>query len=255
MPAVTDDELGEPPDRPPPLAPGIPYELLHSTPQLPDLGEPPPPPPLTRSPGFRYSGIRRRPSPQVEGDNWISRYMARTNAPPREILFEPSEVPIPHTRRDIIFERPEVMRIHRSMEEDWWFTIPQKLRTDDFWKHMFAQPDFFLVDKKIDPEQKEAIDTIMSLLPIEYKGIYNTSTRRQPLKSPFPEQVNVAYVKHYLDNVRTTLSLTPEDRYRFEMILMNYLMFAPMKVLKRYIARIPRRGGKRRTRKYKTKRV
>jgi hypothetical protein len=71
----------------------------------------------------------------------------------------------------------------------------------------------------------------MSLLPIGYKGIYNTSTRRQPLKSHFPKEVNVAYVKQYLNNVRTTLSLTPEDCYRFEMILMNYLIFAPMKVL------------------------
>lgn len=235
MPAIT-DELGEPPDQAPPLTRGVP----HVTPQLPDLDEPPPPPPLTRSLGFGYSGIRRRPSPQVEGDDWIGRYMARQ----REINFEQPEIPI--------------LGIHRSMEEDWWFEIPQKLRTDDFWKHMFAQPDFFLVDKKIDSEQKEAIDTIMSLLPIKYKGIYNTSTRRQPLKSPFPEQVNVAYVKQYLNNVRTTLSLTPEDRYRFEMILMNYLMFAPMKLLKRYIARIPRHGGKRRnkkTRKHKSKRV
>lgn len=219
-------ELGEPPDQAPRLTRGIP----HVPPQLPDLDEPPPPPRLERR--------HRRPSPQVEGDEWIGPYMARI---PREIIFEPPEVPI--------------LGIHRSMEEDWWFSIPQKLRTDDFWKHMFAQPDFFLVDKKIDQEQKEAIDTIMSLLPIGYKGIYNTSTRRQPLKSPFPEQVNVAYVKQYLNNVRTTLSLTPEDRYRFEMILMNYLMFAPMKVLKRYIARIPRRGGKRRTRKHKSKRV
>ena len=194
----------------------------------------PPPPRLERR-----QSMRRRPSPLVEGDEWIGTYMARMNAnTPRNTLFEPP---------DSGWSTEDVT--------PWWFSIPQKLRTDDFWKHMFAQSDFFLVNEKIDPEQKEAIDTIMSLLPIEYKGIYDAASRRHHLKNPFPEKVNVAYVKQYLNNVRTTLSLTPEDRYRFEMILMNYLMFAPMKVLEEYIARLLKRGGKTRRKKHKSKRI
>jgi hypothetical protein len=95
----------------------------------------------------------------------------------------------------------------------------------------------------------------MRLLPIGYKSIYNAATRRQPLKSPFPKVVNVAFVKQYVTNM-TPLTLTPEDRYRLEMMVMNYLMFAPMKVLENYITKLSRRGGKaRHTRKHKTKRV
>ena len=206
--------------------------------------DPPPPPRLLRDgPGFGYTPMRRRPAPVLAGEEWTRDWIRGTNLSPPRTLFE---VPVRST----------------STEDDdintWWFAIPQELRTDDFWKHMFAQPEFFLVDKKIDPEQKEAIDTIMSLLPIGYKGIYDTASRRHHLKNPFPKKVNVAYVKQYLNNVRTTLSLTPEDRYRFEMILMNYLMFAPMKVLEKYIARLLKRGGKTRrnkTRKHKSKRI
>jgi hypothetical protein len=136
----------------------------------------------------------------------------------------------------------------------WWFSIPERLRTDAFWNHIFKQSEFFLVDKKIDKEQREAIDTIMGSLSIGYKGIYNMATRKQPLKSPFQKEVNVAFVKHYLKNV-TPLSLTPEDRYRFEMMVMNFLMFAPMEELENYITRSRRGGKSRRIRKHKSKRI
>ncbi len=208
-----------------------------------EFDEPPPPPRLVRSgPGFGYNGLRnlpqtfrRRPSPAVDGDEWIGPYMARTNLPP-----------------DSSWSTSSTESYEDEDTPSWWFKIPRKFRKDDFWKHMFAQEEFFLVNKKIDPEHKEAIDTIMGLLPIRDKRMYK---RGNTLKQPLPKEVNVAYVKKYLNNVRITIALTPEDRYRFEMMVMNYLMFAPIEVLEEYIALLPKRGGMRRTRKYKSKRV
>jgi hypothetical protein len=219
-----------------------------------EFEEPPPPPRLVRSgPGFGYNGLRnlpqtfrRRPSLPVAGDEWIGPYMARTN--PRDLLFEPSEVSIPVSS----WSASSTESYEDEDTLSWWFKIPRKFRTDDFWKHMFAQEEFFLVNKKIDSEHKEAIDTIMGLLPIRDKGMYK---RGNTLKQPLPKEVNVAYVKKYLNNVRITIALTPEDRYRFEMMVMNYLMFAPIEVLEEYIVLLPKRGGMRRTRKHKSKRV
>jgi len=118
---------------------------------------------------------------------------------------------------------------------------------------MFAQSDFFLINEPIDPDKREAIDTIMSLLPIEYKEMYNAASRNYTLKNPFPKVVNVEFVKQYLNQVRP-LQLTQVDRYRFEMMIMNFLMFAPMKALNKYIE-LSRRGGTRKKRKHKSKRV
>ena len=228
-------ELGEPPAEAPPLTRGVPHIATQ------DLDEPPSPPPLVRRIASeldddRIPRHRRGPSPVYQDDNWIRRLMFSTNSPDSRSgswSTVSSDINAP----------------------SWWFSIPERLRTDAFWKHIFDQSEFFLVDKKIDPEKREAIDTIMGSLSIGYKGIYNMATRKQPLKSPFQKEVNVAFVKHYLRNV-TPLSLTPEDRYRFEMMVMNFLMFAPMEELENYITR-SRRGGKtrRRTRKHKSKRI
>ena len=278
----SDDDLDPPPLQPPTLTRGDPRNaLLHLTP---DLDEPPSPPRLTRSSGYGFNGqrmststpsraelfepdsvplfpglslasapsegrMRRGPSPAVEGDE-ITRAWIR---------HPPNFTESPLTPSSGSWTESE------EYEEDpfsWWFDIPQELRTDVYWNHMFKQPDFFLVDKKIKQEKREAIDTIMRLLPIGYKSIYNTSTRRQPLKSPFPKVVNVAFVKQYLTNM-TPVLLTPEDRYRFEMMIMNFLMFAPMSALDGYLERLSIRGGKKtrhkrkqkKTRKHKTKRV
>ena len=232
----SDDELGPPPAEAPPLTRGVPHIATQ------DLDEPPSPPPLVRRIASeldddRIPRHRRGPSPVYQDDNWIRRLMFSTNSPDSSRSGSWSTV-----SSDI-------------NAPSWWFSIPERLRTDAFWKHIFDQSEFFLVDKKIDKEQREAIDTIMGSLSIGYKGIYNMATRKQPLKSPFQKEVNVAFVKHYLKNV-TPLSLTPEDRYRFEMMVMNFLMFAPMEELENYITR-SRRGGKtrRRTRKHKNKRI
>jgi len=197
---------------------------------LDDLGPPPPPPRLVRT--QREYPMRRRPSTRLPGDDMVDSFMERS---PREIFY----------------------RTHDINAPSWWGSIPKKFKTDDFWKHMFAQPDFFLTEEKIDPEKRDAIDTIMGLLSIGYKGMYETRRGTQPLKNPLPNVVNVDFVKHYLKNV-TPLRLTPEDRYRFEMMIMNYFMFAPMDALQGYIDRLTIRGGKTRrkkTRKHKTKRV
>lgn len=233
-------ELGEPPDHAPPLTRGVPHAAQ-------DFDEPPSPPPLVRRIASELDRIprhRRGPSPAVDGDE-ITRAWIR----------HPNFTESPLTPRELGRLTPSSGSWSTvSTEEDinapsWWFSIPERLRTDAFWNHIFKQSDFFLVDKKIDKEQREAIDTIMGSLSIGYKGIYNMATRKQPLKSPFQKEVNVAFVKHYLRNV-TPLSLTPEDRYRFEMMIMNFLMFAPMEELENYITR-SRRGG--RTRRNKRK--
>ena len=231
------DELGTPPT-PPRLTRGVPH-----TP------EPPSPPRLTRSEGIGFTGrMQRRPSHPLEGDDWISRFMS--NASPVT----------PVTPREL-FESPRSSGSWTdTTEEDinvptWWFEMPEKFMSDVFWNHMFQQPDFFLLEKKIRPEKREAIDTIMGLLPIKVKGIYDTRSRTHTLKNPFPKVVNVAFVKQFLMNL-TPLSLTPEDSYRFKMMIMNFFMFAPMNVLEGYIDRLTRRGGKtKKRRKYKTKRV
>jgi hypothetical protein len=190
-----------------------------------DLGEPPPPPRLVRTERSEYNPMRRRPSSVVPDDGWISQFMRS----PREIFESTQDINAP----------------------SWWGSVPERLKTDHFWKHMFAQPDFFLIEKKIETEKRDAIDTIMGLLSIGYKGMYETR-RGTPLKNPLPNVVNVSFVKHYLKNV-TPLRLTSEDRYRFEMMIMNFLMFAPMDALEGYIDRLTRRGGKRRTRRRKNK--
>ena len=240
-------ELGEPPDHAPPLTRGVQYIA-------PQSDEPPSPPPLVRRIASelddRIPRHRRGPSPAVDGDE-ITRAWIRH--PPN---FTESPTLVTRELGRLTPDRSGSWSVSSDINApSWWFSIPERLRTDAFWKHIFDQSEFFLVDKKIDPEKREAIDTIMGSLSIGYKGIYNMATRKQPLKSPFQKEVNVAFVKHYLKNV-TPLSLTPEDRYRFEMMVMNFLMFAPMEELENYITR-SRRGGKtrRRTRKHKSKRI
>jgi hypothetical protein len=233
------DELGTPPT-PPRLTRGVPH-----TP------EPPSPPRLTRSEGVGFTGrMQRRPSQRVEGDEWIERFTLNASPViPRELFDSPrsSGSWTDTTEEDINVPT-------------WWFEMPEKFRSDVFWNHMFGQSEFFLLGKKIRPEKREAIDTIMGLLDllINNKGIYDTRSRTHTLKNPFPKVVNVAFVKHFLMNL-TPLSLTPEDSYRFKMMIMNFLMFAPMSALLGYIDRLTpltRRGGKtKKRRKYKTKRV
>ena len=224
---MSDDELGDPPTRPT-LTRGVPHAL-------------PSPPRLVRSEGVGFNGMRRRPSTPVEGDDWIRQFTANTPVTPREFRLTPTS---------------SGSWTDSTEEEDplsWWFDIPYEYRSDSFWNHMFKQSDFFLVDKPIDKEKREAIDTLMSLLPIDYKPFYDTATRSQPLKSPFPKVVNVAFVKQFLTNV-SRVQLTPEDRYKFEMMIMNFFMFAPMIALEGYLESLSRRGGKRK-RKTKNKKV
>ena len=233
-----------------------------------EFEEPPSPPRLVRSgPGFGYNGVRnlpqsmrRGPSPAVEGDEitraWIRHPPNFTESPltpvtPREFRLTPTSS---GSWTDFTEEYADPL--------SWWFDMPDEYRTDAFWNNMFKQSEFFLVNKKIHSEKRELIDTIMSLLPIDYKPIYDKVPRRQPLKSPFPKVVNVAFVKQFLTNV-SRVKLTPEDRYRFEMMIMNFFMFAPMSALDGYLERLSIRGGKKtrhkrkqkKTRKYNSKRV
>ena len=59
-------------------------------------------------------------------------------------------------------------------------------------------------------------------------------------------------MKQFLTNV-SRVQLTPEDRYKFEMMIMNFFMFAPMSALEGYLERLSRRGGKRKTKNKKVK--
>jgi hypothetical protein len=229
------DSDDEPPP-PPTLTRGVPHTPTY------ELDEPPSPPRLVRSEGVGFNGMRRRPSPRVEGDDWIRQFTANTPITP----ITPRELRLTPTSSGSWTD---------SEEEDplsWWFDIPYGYKKDGFWNHMFKQSDFFLVDEPIDKEKREAIDTLMSLLPIDYKPFYDTATRSQPLKSPFPKVVNVAFVKQFLTNV-SRVQLTPEDRYKFEMMIMNFFMFAPMSALEGYLERLSRRGGKRKTKNKKVK--
>jgi hypothetical protein len=186
------------------------------------------------------------------------------HTPSRDSLFEPAERPLSVTPR--LSPRAFTPRSSGSWtdsteeyeDEDiptWWFEIPERFRSDVFWSHMFGQPHFFLLGTEITREKRELIDRIMDLLPIKYKSMYDTSTR-QPSKIPLPNVVNVAFVKQFLMNV-SRVELTPEDRFRFEMMIMNFFIFAPMKYLEEFIVSLPKHGGKTRKkrRKHKTKRV
>lgn len=185
--------------------------------------------------------LRRVPSASLPGDEWIRQFTASNEVTPRALFGRtPSSSGSWSNASTESYDEPS-----------WWFSIPHKLRKDSFWTHMFAQPDFFLDEEPIDSDKRKAIETIMSLLPIEYKEMYNAASRNYTLKNPFPKVVNVAFVKHFLNDIRP-VRLTPEDRYRLEMMVMNFLMFAPMKVLNKYIGKLSKRGG---TRKRKNKKI
>lgn len=223
---VTDD-LDDPPRT---LIRGIGYTQTTPTPT-----SPPTPPRL-----------RRRPATSLPGDEWIRQFTASN---------EVHDIPV--TPRALFSRSPSssgswsTASTESYDEPSWWGSIPHKLRTESFWTHMFAQPDFFLYEEPIDPDKREAIDTIMRLLSTGYKKMYNAASRNYTLKNPYPKVVNVEFVKQYLNQVRP-LQLTQVDRYRFEMMIMNFLMFAPMKALNKYIEELSRRGG---TRKRKNKKI
>jgi hypothetical protein len=192
--------------------------------------------------------LRRGPSASLPGDEWIRQFTAR------------NEVHEPVTPRALFGLTPSssgswsTASTESYDEPPWWGSIPYRFRTDDFWNNMFEKDVFFLINEPIEPDKKEAIDTIMRLLSTGYKKMYNAASRNYTLKNPYPKVVNVEFVKQYLNQVRP-LQLTQVDRYRFEMMIMNFLMFAPMEALEDYIGKLSRSGGTRRKRKHKSKRV
>jgi len=232
---------------PPPLSPPRLVRRFNGHTSIPARAFEPDPVPLNRP----FPGLASAPT----NDGYLV-----DHTPSRDSLFEPAERPLSVTPR--LSPRAFTPRSSGSWtdstEEDedmptWWFEMPPKFRSDGFWNYMFGQPHFFLIGTEITREKRELIDRIMGLLPIDYKSMYDTSTR-QPSKVTLPNVVNVAFVKQFLMN-STTLTLTPEDRFRFEMMIMNFFIFAPMNALEGYLARFSIRGGTRKKRrKHKTKR-
>jgi hypothetical protein len=243
MPGVTDDSDDEPPP-PPTLTRGVPHTPTY------DLDEPPSPPRLVRSEGVGFNGMRRRPSPQVEGDDWIRQFTANT--------------PItPVTPRELFRLTPTSSGSWTDSTEpyDWMDNVPWNIRSDPFWK---TPNDLYPTSPDID-EIINGIDKTIETKPF-YLERYELPYPNLPDYDlvPTAPTLNVALVEKYLNEFRTMkLKLKPDERDLFLIIVRNYLKYAPPTIITELIEYFRIRGGKKtrhkrkqkKTRKYKSKRV
>jgi hypothetical protein len=251
MPGVTDysdDELGEPPP-PPTLTRGVPH-----------IAEPPSPPPLTRSSRVGLNGMRRGPSPAVEGDDWIRQFTENDNTLNNSIRNAES----PQVPRELFSTRSSGSWSTASTEPyDWMDNVPWNLRSDPFWKR---PNDLYPTSPDID-EIVNGIDKTIETKPF-YLERYELPYPNLPDYDlvPTASTLNVALVEKYLNEFRTMkLKLKPDERDLFLIIVRNYLKYAPPDIITEMIEYFRVRGGKKtnktkkpkknKTRKYKTKRV
>lgn len=193
-------------------------------------------------------------SPEHESDP-VNRQLFRE--PPRPTLFEPEPVPLDSENADNVTDEneDEIVSTEPIDEYDWL----DEADNSDNRLNEIMKPD--VIVKSTDVVKNLLIENIMSL-------IHNNVFRLVPMYLPRlesgelvlrPSVVDTKSVEHYLRNYKTTnvLELSILDEHKFDVMVRNYLIHAPARMLDEYISFLPQqpsRGGTK-TKKKKQKKT